>query len=193
MPTEQKKKDLLKNLSSEDFNVDKVFNMKAESSKELLDKNSGTEVEKKDGCELITEKFQIRRDDIKEELSTIRKKMRDFKEFVEVSVLCHGLRQRLLEEKFNIQKLIAGNEQKTSSKKESEYIKLKTGKADNQIYLKNKIDFDISLNAKTGKLKQINDILVAQKDYLEGTIKGIDNILWSLKHIIEMQKIINGM
>jgi len=183
------RKDILKMIENpETFKVENVLNVPGPSDQ--VEKSKQQAIDYAEKYKKIYDNLNAKRIEINNQYEKITRNIYKIEDFAQNSIDVHSLRQRLIEDKFYISKLISDNEEKMLAKKEKEYKDARTASA---LHLPKKADIDIVLNSRLAFFNKVDKILKAQKEFIEYTIKGVDSIMWSLKHNLDAYKLINGI
>ena len=190
---EKQKKDLKRNLNSSDFEIDKVYtelnkqNVSIEPEKNKVNnKNKIQEVNNK-----LLSDFNLIKIFYNKEIDELRKMLNDPHNYSEIEIRVHGLRQKLLDERYDLKNTQIKNSFKIKKYRKDSYEFLKT---QSNIHLKNKSDIDLYIDASEQVIlyTMIDNIISNFMEWAEQTVKSIDNLRWSIKNQFEIKKWIAG-
>jgi len=174
-------KNLIKGINYSDFDSDLKQNIKTQ------EKPSNGENMNSEKHDALLSKLNDDRQKITTEFLELNKRRRNIEHLSEVIIELNGMRQRLLEKRFQLQSLISTNDKKYKNSKKSAFENLHN----QNLLLKSKADKDIFIDSNISNIELTTQLLTHQSVFITDVIKAIDIILYNVKTSIELEKFIN--
>jgi len=182
--SERTKKEIIKDLNSDDFMIENVFRTDNEVKEPAGDRVNAIRDE-------LLSKLDSSREFYNGKIDELRVKLKTPSEYNDIEIQLHGLRQKILDEKYSLQNMKIKNEYKIKKAKRLAYENARTK---SNLKLKTKSDTDLYVD--TSEMVMIYSMVDATiRNFLEWaseTARSIDNLRWSVKTQFDIKKWLSG-